>query len=105
MQKLIEGNNLNLSYILKISSRDSNKDNPIYAAQVIQLPGIFLQGTLEDIKRDASKATEKYLQVFPEELKKLKNQGNKPIGLSDSGYGIIIGFDEFSVDISKIYRG
>lgn len=104
MQKLIEGDKLNLSYVINISPKDSDNENPTYAAQVIQLPGIFLQGTLEEIKRDAPKVTEDYLLESPEVLEKLLKSGNKRLGLGHSGYGLIVGLEEFSVDLSKIHR-
>jgi len=104
MQKLIEGNKLNLSYIINLSPKDSKKENPKYAAQVIQLPGIFLQGTLEEIKRDAPKITENYLIAFPDQLKKLEKSGNRRLGLGHSGYGLIVGVEQFSVEISKVQR-
>lgn len=104
MQKLIEGNKLNLSYIVQLSPKDSKKENPTYAAQVVQLPGIFLQGTLEEMKRDAPKITEDYLIAFPDQLKKLEKSGNSRLGLRHSGYGLIVGVEEFSVEISKVRR-
>lgn len=104
MQKLIEGNKINLSYIIKISPKDTEKEPIQYAAQVIQLPGIFLQGTLEELKRDAPKVTEDYLNAFPLELQKLQKIGNRRLGLGRSNYGVIVGLEEFSVDLSALHR-
>ncbi|MDE1825882.1 MAG: hypothetical protein KGH61_05255 [Candidatus Micrarchaeota archaeon] len=93
-QKLVE-----FSYRLKIGNSQLPKEKPVYSAQVLELPGIFLQGSVDGIRKGAPGVTFRYLDAFPQMLKQIKMGKNKA---KDLGVGITLGEFKFKIDLSPI---
>lgn len=87
-----------LSYRLVQNDATAKSPLPKYAAQVIEFPGVFLQGTKEAIRRDAPRAITEFFEVFPEQKEKLKDllkleRRNAPPSWN------VIGEEKFTIEV------